>query len=388
MKLISWAQNIFLAGVSLLIIRNNYFPWFIKRSSDILFLLSICLILIFIAANKDWGLVLKIIKKISLPITLIFIGLLIASLNGYFRYGIKIDSRGYLALFRLVEVITLVFSVGFFQNYNSNFYKKVALAQLSTIIYLVGYTGISHMPDFGPSFGRFTLFENFPSNIGYYLLASLSLIYIWILDNLSPFNKKFFIYLSLGTSLSGIMVWTQSRGAWIGLMVAILIVIPFWLYRQKAYKIKNFISGTLVISFCLIIGFLLLSKIVKSQFLLRFSIENSRIYLWKNYTKQLIKDPLGLGLSYPLLKYEGDRKGPHNTLLEFWLMGSFLAVIGFLTIYYQGIKNIILKIAIDSNWQWKLSLSASLIALFVASLLDNMNSFRLMWILIGLAVYL
>jgi len=332
-------------------------------------------------------LILKIFKKIALPIILIFAGLLIASLNGYFVYGIKVNSEGYLALFRLIEAFTLVFSIGFLQNYYPNFYKKAAIAQLSTIFYLIGYAGISHMADFGGSMGRFSLFENFPSNVGYYLLASLSLIYIWILDNLSSFNKRLGAYLVLGISLTGIMIWTQSRGAWIGLLAAIIVIIYFWVYKQKQ-NIRKIILGIGVIGFCFAIGFFLLSKIERGQVLLRFSTsENSRIYLWRNYTRQLIKNPLGLGLSAPLLEYENNKKGPHNTLLEFWLMGGFLATMGFVIIYYRGIKNIFLKIRISPDWQWQLYLIASLSALFVASFFDNMNSFRLMWILIGLSIY-
>lgn len=387
MKLINWAQYLFLGGISLLIVRGNYFPWPIKRSSDILFLLSVCLILIFIAANKDWKLILKIGKKIILPIVLIFAGLLIASLNGYFLHGIAIDSEGYLALFRLIETVALVFIIGFFQNYDPNFYKKAALAQLSTITYLIGYTGISYLQNFSADVGRFSLFENFPSNIGYYLLASLSLIYIWILDNLSPFNKKLMVYLALGASLSGIMIWTQSRGAWIGLLASILFIVSFLFYKKK--DVKKIIFGAGVIFFCLLIGFLLLSQPLKNKVLLRFSAkENSRIWLWRNYSHLNLKNPLGLGLSAPLLEYENDRKGPHNTFMEFWLMGGFLAATGFLIIYYKSIKNIFLKIGSSPDWQWQLYLIASLIALFVAGLFDNMNSFRLMWILIGLSISL
>lgn len=415
-KLVKWAQWVFLAGIALLIVRNNGYPWPIKRASDILFFVSLLLTCIFIIKEQEWRVAWQTLKKILLPFSLIFAGLLVASLNGYFKHQIVVDQEGYLGLLRLAEAAALVFAVCFFQKYNSNFYKQAAVAQLSTIVYFTGfYFNWDTYPD------RFFLLENFPSNVGYYLTVSLSLLYILLLNTLRSW-RIFILYFALAMGLTSIMIWTMARGSWLGLCASLFVIIYYFWTHKKDHRLKNFALSSLIIIFCFIGAFAILPVKIKNLTVLRFFgglpvgwmvgknldfheytpsqliselkaedkqiqfYEPTRPYIWRAFSKQLIKEPLGLGLSFPPLEYQNTKKGPHNTLLEFWALGGLLAVAGFLIAYYRGLKNIILKIKNSPDWQWQLYLVTSLSALFVASLFDNMNSFRLMWIIIGLAI--
>ena len=390
-------QFLFLLGVAFLIIRKNTYPWPIKRASDILFLLSS------ICALPHWNIIKTIFNKIKISILLILGGLLSSSLFAYFFLNLKIINSSVLSFGRFIEVIIIILLVGFFQAQDKDFYKKIAVAQLSTLIYILTLIIPSNIHNF---MYRFELFENWPSNSSYYLIPSIILI-ISSLFYLNNNYKKILIYLA-GSGLIAIMLWTQSRATWFAMFLSIVIFLIIW-SRKSALK---FLLGFVIVLGMTVIGFFSLMPSIQNEIIYRIFpqirqekilqpnqaaqiileenlspklYETSRPHLWKKFGKRIIENPLGEGLNYRLERDQiGDAKGPHNTILEILINGGIISLLGYLSLFYLGFKNILGK-KFD---MWRTYVFISLIGLTIASQFDNMSTFRLLWVLLGLSIYL
>src|SRR3989344_1350520 len=185
--ILNFGKWTFLLGVALLIVRNNSYPWVIKRSSDILFLVAAILAVFFISRNKGWREYWQRTSKIVTALALVIAGVFLATAINYGFWGGKIDNEVILSFGRFLEVGVLIGLVGFFQSKDGNFYKKVAVAQLSTLVYLVSlvitkngfiYNQFHFLENFPTYVYRFRLFDNFPSSVSYYLIVSLSLLLV------------------------------------------------------------------------------------------------------------------------------------------------------------------------------------------------------------------
>ena len=115
--------------------------------------------------------------------------------------------------------------------------------------------------------------------------------------------------------------------------------------------------------------------------------EASRPRLWTEYSKRIIRQPFGLGVNYALVTYGDDERGPHNTILEILTLGGVLSLAGFIYLFYLGFKNIIMRLREVSADTWTLYLITALTGLVIASFFDNMSTFRIMWVLLGLALF-
>ncbi len=403
---------LFLAGIALLIIRSNSYPWPLKRASDILFLLAALLACSSFVREKPW----KVgrIRQGIFGFLLIFGGILIATAFAYFLNGTKVTAAGVLAFGRFIEVAVIFLLAGFFLKQDPRFLKEAALAQLSTLIYLIALIYPALAPE-----GRFRLFENWPSNAGYYLIASLSMIYTWLAIRASG-PARSALYFALFAGLGGILLWTMSRASWLAVLLSIGLIIFTRLFvpgEQRRSKIKKAAVGLFTALLGIGFGFLLLSAPVKNQVLTRFfpqlqldiwaqapaaTIKNiletdlmpdlsdpNRIIIWKKYISLLLKNPLGLGLDYPPVTLGDESKGPHNTLLELLLVAGPFGLAGFLYLFLVAVKNAATQ-ARRSGYGavWPIYLLAVLAGFATAAFFDNMSTFRLMWILIGVGFFL
>lgn len=411
-KILRWGEFIFLAGVSFLIIRNNTYPWPVKRASDILLFVSAVIAFGILSFSKERRLFLgnAAVKKVLAGLALIFAGLIIASVSGYFIDGTALDGGGLLEIGRFVETGIIILLIGFFQIKDSQFYKKAALAQLSTLIYLTAF----FLPDLAFSMYRFQLLENWPSNVGYYLIVSLSLLFAFLLKNLERFKKRFFLYCTLVAGLSGILLWTQTRAAWLGIAVSLPLMI-FLFFKKDAKKI---VSGFSLAVFLPMAGFLMLPAAVKNVVIGRLypqiystvNIEHAspneiletivndkfsprledtrRIFLWNKYSEKLLQRPLGLGVSQNPVEIVGAAQGPHNTILEILALAGPIGLAGFVYLFYLGFKNVLREIRKEAgDKKWGIYICGALIGLIIASMFDNMSTFRILWLLLGLAIF-
>ncbi len=408
-------ETFFISGVALLIVRANSYPWPVKRSSDILFFLASASAILFLLKNNSWREFFRENRKVVFALVAIVAGTIIASLNHYLQNGVGISGEGVLELMRIVEVGILVLLVSLFSAEDVLFVKKFALAQLSTATYVVTFFLPSSLQI--PMY-RFTLFENWPSNVSYYLLVTLSFIVVWILgDTRAKDTPKTFLF-ALGVMIFGIFLWAQSRASWLAFAVGALIILVGSIQGRSDIitRLKNFLLGGAVFTSFLLVGFLILPEHAKNEVILRItpslrekltnSQENkesvqspiekqqlidfrepSRPILWGVYVQMIMKEPLGLGLNYEAITYEGTKRGPHNTILEILVLGGPLALAGVLYLFWLSFKNLARKIRYSSDTRWPLYLISSLLMLVIASFFDNMSTFRLMWIILGLGIY-
>ncbi|MBI4095122.1 MAG: hypothetical protein HY435_02945 [Candidatus Liptonbacteria bacterium] len=411
-KILLAGKILFLLGVAFLIIRKNTYPWPLKRASDVFFLLSALSALSYAALRREWNLFVRAAERVRVGLALIFSGLFLASLAGYFIQDVSLGTEGWLSLGRFTEVAVILLLVGFFQSQDANFFKKIAIAQLSTLAYL----GALLIPnDLDIHLYRFELFENWPSNVAYYLLVSLSLFIVFALQRLKPLQWKFLLFYVPAAGLFAIFLWAQSRASWIGFVIATLLILGIWSIKAGGGMLPRFLFGGLLSVSLVITGFLILPSLPRGEVIIRFSpspqmpvqtdglplvqkspspspafgfYEPSRPYLWNAYTEKIADQPLGFGLNYAPIWYEGSARGPHNTILELIVLGGYVTLAGFLYLLYRGFGNVAAKLKESRDTAWPLYVFASLTALVVVSLFDNMSTFRLLWIVLGMAIYL
>ena len=413
-KLIRLGGWLFLGAVALLIVRNNSYAWPVKRASDILLLLSFLSAAWFIVRKKDYKfLEVARQKKIFLWMGFMAAGLAAAGLSGYFFYGTSINRDGFLEIGRFAEVFAILLLVGFFQNYDANFYKKIAIAQLSTAAYLVALFA----PIIFLAMYRFQLFENWPSNVGYYLIVSLGLIFALLLEYRRRLKWAVPLYL-LAVGYTAIALWAQSRASWLGVFAAIVFMIIIW--AEKSWR--KILGGLALAATLPVLGFIILPNFIQNNALSRFApgiygkispvstpsgatirkiyenpaelrlIDQRRIYLWTAYAKKILLNPLGIGPTYDPAKIisVGAPQGPHNTPLEILTLTGLAGLMGFLGLFIFGLKNSYQKIktAVRVDRFWPTYVLAALIGLFVAAFFDDMSTFRVMWLMLGMAVFL
>jgi len=432
-RLIQLGKWSFILGIALLIVRNNSYPWIIKRSSDILFFIAAILTVFLISRNKEWREYWQGTRKIITALALIIAGIFLATAINYGFWGGKIDGAAVLSFGRFLEVGILIGLVGFFQSKDRDFYKKVSAAQLSTLVYLIAlvitkngfiYNQFHFLENFPTNIYRFQLFDNFPSSVSYYLIVSLSLLLVSALVSLCPLKKKFFVYFLFGSGLFGILLWTQTRAGWMGFGAVMLVVFWGWILKSDQgaiTRLKLFLAGGLILAMLMVLGFLVLpyyakNEVINRVFLIRPQIEavglnfeevetelvvqkifqevvkpsfseRSRVYLWRAYLEKLVRFPLGLGLNHSPPIFEGAPRGPHNTFLEVAAFGGVLTLGGYVYLLYLAISNLIAGLKQNQDFRWSLYLLAALVGLVVASQFDNMSTFRIMWVILGLGIF-
>ncbi len=413
---LKWGRRFFLAGIALLIVRNNSYPWPVKRASDILFFLAAIAAAIFVLRGKNFDFFKSpLSKKVFGAFALVFLGIFLAAASGYLFDGIKMTLGGILEVGRFAEAALMLLLVGFFGYSAPGFYKKIALFQLSTLVYIFALPWAGKLVATFPETYRFQLFENWASNIGYYLVPSLSLVFAALLFRMrKPLLIAAGFFVCVG--LFGILIWTQSRAALLGIFFAFISIIIIWARKNP----KKLAAGIMLAIILPSLGFMILPDNLKNSVLgrffpgifqtenvssaptqetlekivekeLEFQIKDQRrFYLWNIYASTALKRPLGLGPSYDPQNIVGAPQGPHNTVLEYLVLGGLPALLGILILFNLGIKNLwqAAKNADDEKRFWPIYVSASLFGLIIASMFDNMSTFRLLWIILGMGIFL
>lgn len=385
------SEWLFLAGVAFLIIRNNAYPWPLKRASDIFFLLSatgavVLLSLTPVLRKQFWN----VLSKPIIGVTL-FLGSLLAVSFTYDLQG-TLNAEGLLAVSRFIEAAVIFLLVGFFQARDSSFFKKALTAQLSTLIYLGALILPSEIHR-----GRFQWFENWPSNVGYYLIISLAFLTTMLLSSLPRSIPKFlFLYLAVG-GLSGILLWTQSRASWLGTAISSAVIGTVWAvsrHLSERKRAKRLLLGGVLALSLLVFGYLLLRPSIKNNVLTRIfpgtalSNESNRYELWRIFQSRFLEQPWGYGANYKPVDIGRGLQGPHNTVLEILISAGLIGLAGVAYIFFLAFRNVAGALNDGSqNSYFALALFSALVGLTIASLFDNMTTFRALWLVLGLSVF-
>jgi O-antigen ligase len=369
--------------------------------------------------RKDFALLkTPAVKKVLGGLAILLVGLLVATSLGYLVNERRLDREGVLMLGRFIEVGVIVLLAAFFQSRDRTFYKKVAYAQLSTLLYLpMLFTSQNTLQSFMP---RFQLFENWPSNVGYYLVVSISFIIVQLLERLKPFRASFFLYAILAVGFGSILLWTQSRASWLATAVATAVILLIWL-RESKRRIRHLVLGAGTLLVFTLLVFAALPRPITTVVLFRFFPqldgqfnfykdltatpqevlqvarregltptlgETNRLTLWKIYSQKIAEQPLGWGVSYVPVNRGHGPQGPHNTILEVLMLSGLIGLVGFVYLFFLGFRNLAERLKTSSaNRAWCLYLLASLVGLATAAFFDNMSTFRLMWVILGMAIF-
>jgi putative inorganic carbon (HCO3(-)) transporter len=253
----------------------------------------------------------------------------------------------------------------------------------------------------GRAFGPFES----PNYLGMYLapIAALAAGY-WLKSKLQfkiknsylISHNSYFLTFCLVTSLLALFL-TKSLGAWLGLGVAALFLIWFYLFKSKILNLK---STYLIIFFAL--GFIILSVLILKYYPQRISDSfAARKEVWQVSWFLIKEHPiLGIGLGtfpkiynqtiphihFPPINWL--QMHPHNIFLAFWLNLGLLGLISFIWLLYLFFKNCF-KFLSPKSYLLNPTLTAAMLAILAHGLIDTTywknDLSAIFWIIMGLA---
>lgn len=201
---------------------------------------------------------------------------------------------------------------------------------------------------------------SFPLSWGNFAAVILLFVIIYLFwGNVSRYQKIFLIFFGLILTLN--IIFTQARGAWVGLLVALIVL--------GGLKGKKFLLISII---ALLLIFSLLPDTYTDRFISSFNIEynlktnrsNSvRIALWQTSLKMLRDNPIN-GVGYDNYKdayldnytIEGVRAfdHAHNNLLNFSAELGLLGLFSFIYLMYIILKKLIIYYISENKVNFKL----------------------------------
>lgn len=183
----------------------------------------------------------------------------------------------------------------------------------------------------------YSTMEN-PNVLGELLLLSIPLTAVFMIKAEKMREKLFYIAVFLISVLC--MVFTQSRGCWLGLMLCAVVFVTF--YNGKLWGLLPIVL--------LILPFVIPETMVDRMMSvgnLEDSSTSYRVFIWLG-TLEMLKDfwlgGIGMGEGafrtvYPIYSYNAIiAPHSHNTFLQLWVEGGICALITFIVIMIVFIK--------------------------------------------------
>ena len=218
-----------------------------------------------------------------------------------------------------------------------------------------------------------------------YLGAWLNLIWPFCLASLINTKRNFYEKLTIatfifGTSLS--LILTNSRSAWIGMVIGTSLIIGRKKYKLFLILISIFILLIGIVIFPIFGEFpqLILSKVLPNQIWLEFSdLEISRLDIWKKAFGYIFKNPIfgsGAGSFTALYKIDSSiwKGHAHNLIIEliisYGLPGGLLIFGSIFIMLQNAIKKVFLTFTYTQNSIFDIAWITSLIVLFFSQMVD------------------
>ena len=218
-----------------------------------------------------------------------------------------------------------------------------------------------------------------------YLGAWLNLIWPFCLASLINTQRNCYEKLTIatfifGTSLS--LILTNSRSAWIGMVIGTSLIIGRKKYKLFLILISIFILLIGIVIFPIFGEFpqLILSKVLPSQIWLEFSdLEISRLDIWKKAFGYIFKNPIfgsGAGSFTALYKIDSSiwKGHAHNLIIEliisYGLPGGLLIFGSIFVMLQNAIKKVFLTFTYTQNSIFDIAWITSLIVLFFSQMVD------------------
>jgi O-antigen ligase len=329
-------------------------------------------------------------KKTSIH-TAWIIFLLIALLSIFQSFNITETIRELLRLISIFASFYLAYKLFFAPKDLTRLIKVIIFSALiPTLLAVWQIINQSGLAEDGLNrvFGTFT----HPNMYAFFLLLPISLV-IFLMLNLKPSKTEVYIYSFLFTFFSTALFFTYTRGAYLALIVIIVIL--------GTFKFKKF----LIVSLILITLALTSLPSVQSRFYSIFQDNTHssigwRLNLWNDglsYFNNKAWQGYGLGTAELVIASQRDfRLGsaePHNDYLRLALDGGYPLLLSYLALIVASIYTLIKFYKIESRARLKnffLFYSVLIIAIFTMSFADNvLNGTALqwqLWALIGASI--
>ena len=311
-------------------------------------------------------------KKYSLPVALIFVGLIssvIANKNFYTGLG---AIKGWF-------IVPIIFAIVFYDalKKDESLLKKSLLVLFfsGVVVSAIGiaykFLGIMTYDN------RLKIFWDSPNQLAMFLAVPFLIGMYCIVSRRNPGAPPRF-RLGLGILLITTNLYlTKSYGAWLALTIALAVI--FWLKYGKIVQKKY-----LAIFAIILIIFLAWASIYKYKSIANLGERSSlasREMIWKSAGLMIENNPLfGIGpenfqekyLEYqkyfpPYLEWSAPQ--PHDIFLAFWLESGMVGLIGFLILLFYFFRDN--KIAIQANRDLGILFLAIMTYILIHGLIDT-----------------
>lgn len=294
----------------------------------------------------------------------------------------------YNELFFVLWLVLMFWNLSLFQR-NKNYLRRllvtISLSSLVVSFYAVlQYFGIDFLSWQEPAFltGRSMSTLGQPNFLASFLLLSVPISFYLIYTNKNIYLRCFFIVSSLLQVLA--IIFSGSRGAWLGFLLALCIVALFY---KKSRKVSLIVFSALLCLFVVLsLGTNVFSKRFQDGFNLKQGSSAVRMFLYSSSLSAIIESPQGFGpenqrealMPYYKASLVQDNKiniifdRAHNLFLDTALN---LGIIGlaFCLYFYFFIFKIIKRNVVAENKVLFLALFLSLLA-YLLSLLFNFST--------------
>ncbi len=361
-------------------------------------------------AGSLWGMLPKtaLNKALGLYVLILVLSVIFSvdyglSLRGFFGKELK-----FLAIFfMMVEII----------NSNERL-RNILIAIIGSAMLIVADASVQYFRgvDFlrGYQYSRLTASFSAANGLAAWLIVIIPLvmgIFIWVKVMHSTLKVALFILILM---LLNCLLLTYSRGAWLGIMVA-AIVMSYYVLRNSKLKTK---IHYLYFAICLFLIFLFVSKLInvkmrkiekvnfdsgqtvgeriKSVIKINEGASLVRINLWKESLMMLRDHPfIGCGINtYSIVApaYKVSESGgiyPHNSFLQKSAETGLLGLFAFLWILFSFFKIGLQHLHIRKD-MLVLGLLSGILAFLVQSIFDNhlysLQLVVLFWYMLGLTI--
>lgn len=401
---------------------NFYFPFIVPRNIAFRLILDIILALYLYLILRDRKFLPKFNKGL-LIFFLFILSLTVSSLlGGNFAFSFWSNFErmdGLLNWYYLfIYVFVLLGTLRNKEEWKHFFRISLLAAWLISLYGLAQKLGLSSRFSFiAPSSGDVRIASTLgnAAYVGSYMFLNFTIALYLLLVNF--LQKRFFTKGNIFYVLSLILfvyllINTQTRGAFLGLLLFLFLLVVFylWFNRKKRNSFYYILLGLLVFSF-LSLGFILTQKnsswVKGSPLLSKFTnislsdttIE-SRLAIWQN-SLQGVKDKPVFGwgeenFQYVFNKYFPTKiyhdigsevwfDRPHNILMQHLVQGGILGLVLYLGIFASLIVSLIKKYKKDKNWFFSFFWIAFLLGFLIHDLFifDSLNTNVTLYLLLA-----
>jgi len=365
---------------------GNFLADGFPKPFEILFAISFLLfILVVIFSSNRREIIIKL-KQATGAYLILFLLLILFAIVGFwfsvqsFPSWADYSSEVYLEFSRII----LSFLIFLLSTYLAIFYRK-------SIYWIIGAIALSPVVLFSAFIPRWQSFfvensrligaRNDPNYLASFLAIGLIVAGAYFLYTKSNHRWFSFIYIIF---MSPFFLWAHSRGAFLSLGVALIVLSFIYFFQNHAFRriIPIGILGMVFILSITLSSFVLPSA--ASRDITGDGFNYSRGSLWVDGVSMIAVSPLGFGPAYHNWNPVGNIGRPHNTFLEVALTSGFGGLFAWGSILYMlffSLSKIIKRKDFIGT-----ALTISFIYLLLNGLFLDMLTLRWFWLIAGMIV--